>query len=342
MKRIGLATVIVALVFCGAVALPAAPGYKVVKQFAVGGEGAWDYFIYDTAGKRLFISRSTHVIVVDGDSGKVVGDIPDTPGVHGIALAPDLGRGYISNGKDNSVSIFDLNTLKVTSKVKTGQNPDAVLYDPPSKRVFAFNGRSSDATVIDAANGTVLATIPVGGKPEFAVSDGKGMVYVNVEDKHELLAIDAMKATVTSHWPLEGCEEPSGLAMDTKTRRLFSVCGNKVMTVVDADTGKLVTTVPIGEGADAAGFDPGTGLIYSSNGEDGTLTVVHEDSADKYTVVENVATQKGARTLAVDPDTHTIYVITASFGPLPEPTKDAPHPRAPRLPNSFVVLVVGK
>jgi len=341
MKRICLATAIAVLCSGFAAAAPGS-GYKVVKKFELGGEGGWDYFIYDTAGKRLFISRGTHVMVVDGATGKVAADIPDTPGVHGIALAPDLGRGFISNGRENTVSIFDLKTLQVTGKVKTGENPDCILYDAVSKRVFTFNGRSKDATVIDAANGTVLATIPMGGKPEFAVSDGKGMVYVNNEDTAEVLAIDAKKAEVTARWKMEGCEGPSGLAMDTKNRRLFAGCDNKVMAVVNADTGKVVATPAIGEGVDACSFDPGTGYAFSSNGGDGNLTVIHEDSPDKYSIVENVPTAKGARTMTLDPDTHTAYVVTASFGPKPEPTKDNPRGRPPMLPNSFVLLVVGK
>lgn len=341
MKRICLATAMAVFVSCFAAAAPGS-GYKVTKKLELGGEGSWDYLIYDAAGKRLFISRGTHVMVVDAASGKVTGDIPDTPGVHGIALAYDLGRGFTSNGRENTVSIFDLTTLKVSSKVKTGENPDAILYDAVSKRVFTFNGRSKDATVIDAANGTVLATIPLGGKPEFAVADGKGMVYVNNEDTAEVMAIDAAKASVTARWKMEGCEGPSGLAMDTKNRRLFAGCDNKVMAVVNADTGKMVATLAIGEGVDACAFDPGTGYAFSSNGGDGNLTIVHQDSPDKYTVVENVPTQKGARTMALDAGSHTAYVVTASFGPKPEPTKDTPRPRAPMLPNSFVLLVVGK
>jgi YVTN family beta-propeller protein len=340
MKRICLATAM-AVIFSGFAAAAPGSGYKVSKKFEIGGEGGWDYFIYDTAGKRLFISRGAHVIVVDSESGKVTGEVADTPGVHGIALAPDLGRGFTSNGRDNSVSIFDLKTLKVSSKVKTGENPDAILYDPASKRLFTFNGRSKDATVIDAANGTVLATIPLGGKPEFAVADGKGMVYVNNEDTAEVMAIDAAKATVTARWKMTGCEGPSGLAMDRKNRRLFAGCDNKVMAVVNADTGATVATPAIGEGVDACEFDPGTGYAFSSNGE-GTLTVVHEDSPDKYTVVENVPTEKRARTMALDPTTHTVYVVTAGFGPTPEATKDNPRPRPPMLPNSFVVLVLSK
>jgi DNA-binding beta-propeller fold protein YncE len=340
MKRICLATAVALLISTCAAAAPGF-GYKVTKKFPLGGEGGWDYFIYDTEGKRLFISRGTHVVVVDAATGKVTADIPDTPGVHGIALAYELGRGFISNGREGTVSIFDLKTLKVSGKVKAGDNPDCILYDPASKRVFAFNGRSKDATVINSADGTVVATLPIGGKPEFAAADGKGMVYVNNEDTAEILAIDAKKAEVTAHWKMDGCEGPSGLAMDTKNRRLFAGCDNKVMAVVNADTGKVVATPAIGEGVDACEFDPGTGYAFSSNRE-GTLTVIHEDSPDKYTVVENVPTQYGARTMALDPTTHTAYVVTSDFGPAPEPTKENPHPRRPSLPNSFVLLVVAK
>ncbi len=318
-----------------------AGGYHVVKSYELGGEGGWDYLTFDDAGHRLFIARATRVMVVDPDSGKLLAEIPDTPGVHGVALAQELGRGFISNGRDNSVSIFDLKNLKVTGKVKTGENPDAVLYDPATRRVFAFNGRSNDVTVIDAAGGTVLATIPLGGKPEFAASDGKGQVFVNVEDKNEIVAIDARKLSVIAHWPLTGCEAPSGLSMDTKNRRLFAGCDNKVMAIADADTGKVVATVPIGGGVDATAFDPGPGLAFSSNG-DGTLTVIREESPTKFTVLENAATQRGARTMALDTNTHTVYVVTAKFGPRPEPTKDNPRPRPPMLPNSFVILVVSK
>jgi DNA-binding beta-propeller fold protein YncE len=332
-----LATVLVA----AAALAVAGPGYKVVNTYKVGGDGGWDYLTADAAARRLYISRGTHVMVLDLDSGKTVGDIADTPGVHGIALAPELGRGFTSNGREGTVSIFDLKTLGTSSKVKVGDNPDAILYDPATKRVFTFNGRSQDSTAIDATNGTVLGTIKLDGKPEFAASDGKGGVFVNIEDKSELTAIDANKLTVKSTWPLAPCTEPSGLSMDRKNRRLFVGCDNKMMAVVNADTGKVLATPAIGDGVDATTFDDETGLAFASCGE-GVLTVVQEESPDKFSVAENVPTQQGARTLALDAQTHNVFVVTAKFGPPPAPTADMPHPRRTILPDSFVVLVVGK
>jgi DNA-binding beta-propeller fold protein YncE len=325
-----------------AVALAAAgPGYKVVNTYKVGGDGGWDYLNADSAARRLYISRATHVIVLDLDSGKTVGDIADTPGVHGIALAPELGRGFVSNGREGTVSIFDLKTLATSSKVKVGDNPDAILYDPATKRVFTFNGRSQDSTAIDATNGTVLGTIKLDGKPEFAASDGQGGVFVNIEDKSELTAIDPAKLVVKHSWPLAPCKEPSGLSMDRKNRRLFVGCDNKMMAVVDADTGKVLATPAIGDGVDATAFDDETGLAFASCGE-GVLTVVREESADKFSVAENVPTQAGARTMALDTKTHNVYVVTAKFGPPPAATADNPHPRRTILPDSFVVLVLSK
>jgi YVTN family beta-propeller protein len=321
-------------------------GYHQVAKWEVGGEGGWDYLTFDGPNHRIFISRGTHVMVVDSESGKVIGDIPDTPGVHGIALAPELNKGFTSNGRENTVSIFDLKTLKVSEKVKlTAENPDAILYDPSTKRVFTFNGRSKDASVIDAESGKVLGTVPIGSKPEFGVADGTGTVFVNDENKGEVVVIDGKAMTVKSRWPLSTatapCEEPSGLALDNKNHRLFSVCGNKKMVVMDSQSGKVVATLPTGDGTDAAGFDPGTGLAFASNGE-GTLTVVHEDSPDKFSVVEDVPTAPRARTMALDPKTHKIYLVTAQFGPAPAATAEQPRPRAPMLPNSFAVLVYGK
>jgi DNA-binding beta-propeller fold protein YncE len=324
-----------------AVALAAAgPGYKVVNTYKVGGDGGWDYLIADGAARRLYISRATHVIVLDLDSGKTVGDIADTPGVHGIALAPELGRGFVSNGREGTVSIFDLKTLATISKVKAGENPDAILYDPATRRVFTFNGKSQDSTAIDAAKGTVLGTIKLDGKPEFAASDGKGEIFVNIEDKSELTAIDSNKLAVKSTWPLAPCESPSGLSIDRKNRRLFAGC-DKMMAVVDADSGKVLATPAIGDGVDATTFDDETGLAFASCGE-GVLTVVREESPDKFSVAENVPTQAGARTLALDSKTHNVYLVTAKFGPPPAATADNPHPRRSILPDSFVVLVVSK
>ena len=320
----------------------AGPGYHVVTTYKLGGEGGWDYLITDADARRTYISRGTHVVVIDADTGKSVGDIADTPGVHGIALAPELGRGFTSNGREGTVSIFDIKTLATSSKVKVGENPDAILYDPATKRIFTFNGRSQDSTAIDAATGKVLGTIKLDGKPEFAATDAKGGIWVNIEDKSELVAIDPNKLEVKAKWPLAPCTEPSGLAIDRKNRRLFAGCDNKMMAVVDADSGKVLATPPIGDGVDATAFDPETGLAFASCGGDGVLTVVKEDSPDKFSVAENVPTQKGARTMALDTKTHKVFVVTAQFGPRPAPTADNPHPRPAILPDSFVVLVVGK
>jgi DNA-binding beta-propeller fold protein YncE len=324
-----------------AVALAAGSGYHVGTTYKVGGEGGWDYLTTDAEARRIYISRGTHVMVLDADSGKSVGDIADTPGVHGIALAPELGRGFTSNGREGTVSIFDIKTLATSSKVKVGDNPDAILYDPATKRVFTFNGRSQDSTVVDAVTGKVLGTIKLDGKPEFAASDAKGMIYVNIEDKSELTAIDPNKMEVKAKWPLAPCTEPSGLSIDRKNRRLYVGCDNKMMAVVDADSGKVLATPAIGEGVDATTFDAETGLAFASCGADGVLTVVKEESPGKFTT-ENVPTQKGARTLALDAKTHNVFVVTAQFGARPEPTADNPHPRPPMVPDTFVVLVVGK
>jgi DNA-binding beta-propeller fold protein YncE len=322
-------------------AMAADPGYHVIKTYKLGGEGGWDYLNLDSSSRRLYISRATHVIVIDADSGKPVGDIPDTPGVHGIALAPELGRGFTSNGREGTVTIFDIETLKPITKVKVGDNPDAILYDPATKRVFTFNGRSQDSTAIDATKGTVLGTIKLEGKPEFAASDGKGEIFVNIEDKSQLDAIDPNKLEVKSRWPLAPCKEPSGLAMDRKNRRLFTGCDNKMMAVVDADSGKVIATPAIGDGVDATGFDEATGLAFASCGE-GVLTLVREGSPNEFSVAENAKTQEGARTLALDEKNHQVFVVTAKFGPPPAPTPENPHPRHSILPDSFVVLVVGK
>jgi len=322
---------------------PGGSGYHLKKRIKVGGEGGWDYLTFDSATRRLFISRGTKVVVVDVDSDKVVGEIPDTPGVHGIALAPKLNRGFVSNGRGNNVTIFDLKTLATLGHAAAGQNPDAIIYDPATERAFAMNGRSGDITAIDGASGNVAGTIAVGGKLEFAAADGKGRIYVNVEDKSEMAAIDAKNLSVVARWPMAPCEEPSGLAMDTEHRRLFAGCDNKMMAVIDADSGKVLATPPIGAGVDADAFDPGTEFAFAScGGGDGELTVVHEDSKDKFSVVDNVPTQRGARTMALDPKTHEVYLVTAEFGPRPEPTKENPRPRPPMLPDSFVVLVFAR
>jgi YVTN family beta-propeller protein len=312
-------------------AVAAGADYKVVKTWKLGGDGGWDYLTADSAGHRLFIARATRVMVIDTKSGKLVGEIPETTGVHGIALDPKLGRGFTSNGREDTVSVFDLKSLAVEKKIKVGSGPDAILYDPFSKRVFTFNGKGHDTTAVDAAKGEMVGKIDLGGKPEFAATDEKGTVFVNIEDTSELVAFDPQKLTVKSRWKLADCEEPTGLSMDRKNRRLFAGCGgNKKMVVVDADSGKVVASPAIGEGCDATGFDAGRGLAFASAG-DGTITVVREDGGDKFSVAQTVTTQKGARTMAVDAKTHQLFTVTANVGPRPERKME---------PDSFVVLVV--
>jgi len=318
------------------------PGYHLVKKLAIGGEGGWDYLTVDGAARRLYVSRSTRVQVFDADSGAPVGEIPHTAGVHGVAIVRELDRGFTSNGRASTVTVFELKSLKTLSEIKTtGENPDAILYDAASRRVFTFNGRGGNATAIDAATGAVAGTVSLDGKPEFAVSDGKGRVFVNIEDKSVIDVIDPQKLSVEKRWPLAPCEEPSGLAFDEKNGRLFVGCSNKMMAVVDAGSGRMVTTVPIGEGVDANAFDLSAGLAFASCG-DGTLTVAHEDSPDKFTVVQKVETQRSARTMALDPKTHNVFLAAAQFGPPPSPTPDQPRPRPVMVPGSFVLLVFGK
>jgi DNA-binding beta-propeller fold protein YncE len=337
-----LASLSIAAIFSGraysrpATPAPGASGYHVIKTISVPGEEGWDYLVVDSAARRVYVSHGSHVVVLDADTYAVVGDIPDTQGVHGIAIAADLGRGYTSNGRANTATIFDLKTLKTIGTVKTGTNPDAIVYDSVTKRVFTLNGRSKDTTAFNAADGSVAGTLALGGKPEFAVADGKGSIFVNIEDTSELVQFDAQKLTETHRWPLKPGQEASGLAMDLKTRRLFAGCDNKMMAVVDADTGKVVATPTIGEGVDANAFDPETQLAFASTGE-GTLNVVHEDSPDKFTVIDNVPTKRGARTMGLDLKTHNIFLPTADFDP------PAPGERRGKMkPGSFVILVVGK
>lgn len=320
-------------------------GYHVVNKITLGGEGGWDYLAIDSAAHRLYVSHATKVVVVDVTTGKPVGEIPNTNGIHGIAIASDLKRGFTSNGRDATTTIFDLQTLAVLGIAKTGGNPDAILYEPVTKRVFTFNRTrvSSEAstTVIDAAKGEVVKTLMLGGRPEFAVTDGKGTVFVNLDDKSEIAVIDARELTIKARWPLAPGESPSGLAIDAKKRRLYSVCENKKMIVMNADNGKVIAELPIGAGTDGAAFDPGTGLAFSSNGGDGTLTVARETAPGKFTT-ETVKTQPGARTMTVDPQTHRLYLSTAEFGSPPAPTAERPNPRPVAKPGSFMVLVLDK
>ncbi|MDQ2970182.1 MAG: YncE family protein [Acidobacteriota bacterium] len=340
--RVTLLSLACALASLGSMALGAdPPKYHVARKIEVGGEGGWDYLIVDSAARRLYVSRSTRVIVLDADTGSVVGEIPNTEGVHGIAIAPELGRGFTSNGRASTITIFDLKTLKTLGDpVKsTGENPDAILYDPASRRVFAFNGRTGNATAIDAATGQVAGTVVLEGRPEFATSDGAGRIFVNLEDKSAIAVIDSRKLTVEKRWPLAPCEEPSGMAMDREHKRLFVGCSNKLMAVVDFSSGKVVATVPIGEGVDANAYDPKTGLAFSSNG-DGTLTIARADGKDKYVVAQTVETQKRGKTMALDEKTHRVFVPAAQFGPPPPPTTQTPRPRPSMVPGSFVILVL--
>jgi DNA-binding beta-propeller fold protein YncE len=317
-----------------------APSYHVARRILIGGEGGWDYLVADSAAHRLYLSRSTHVLVLNTDTDSVMGDIPGTAGVHGVALARDLGRGFTSNGRDSTVTIFDLTSLAREGTVTVpARNPDAILFEPVSRLVFTFNGGSASATAIDAITGNVVGTIALGGKPEAAVSDTTGRVLVNIEDRSEIVAFNARTLAVTAHWPLAPCEEPTGLAFDRAHDRLFAGCSNSLLAVVDAASGRVVATVPIGQGVDGVAFDPATQLVFSTNGE-GTVSVIHEDTPDSYTVVATVPTERGARTIALDERTHKVYTVTAQFGPTPAPSADRPHTRPPIVPGTFVVLVL--
>jgi YVTN family beta-propeller protein len=286
-------------------------GYRLLKKIPLEGEEGWDYLSLDSAGRRLYISRETRVLVFDLETEAAVGDIRGMNGVHGIAIAQESNRGFTSNGKDGTSIYFDLKSLKPLGQVKTGKNPDAIIYDPATKRVFVMNGGSDSATVIDAATGNVAGTISLGGAPEFAVADGAGRVYVNVEDKNQIVVIDSRKLAVFARWTLGGGQKPTGLAIDRKNRRLFSTCrDSKTMVVLDADTGKILASLPIGAGVDAADFDPEPGLAICSNG-DATMTVVREESPVKFAVLENVQTWGGAKTMALDPRTHRVYLVAA-------------------------------
>jgi DNA-binding beta-propeller fold protein YncE len=297
-------------------------GYSVTRKIPIPGHGSFDYLTVDAAARRLYVSHGTQVEVIDIDSLNVVGNIPKTPGVHGVAIAAELGRGFVSNGEAATVTIFDLKTLKLIAEVPTGRKPDAIIYDPGTSRVFAFNGDSKSTTAIDAATGKIAGTLNLGGGPEFAAADGKGFVYNNLEDESQVLKINSRDLTVEQRWPTTPCASPSSMAMDRANRRLFVGCRSKVMAVLDADTGKVVSTLPIGDHVDATAFDPEIKLIFNSNGE-GTITVIREDSADKYSIVETVKTAPRAKTMALDPKTHRLFLSTVENG-------------------QFEVLVVGK
>lgn len=323
-----------------AVSPAAAAGFHVHHHIPLATDGFWDYLTVDGGSRRLFVTHGTHVQVVSLETDSLVGDIPDTPGVHGVAIAADLGKGFTSNGRDSTVTVFDLKSLAVLDRIHLAARfPDAIAYDSVSGRVFTMNGGSASATAIDARTGRVVGALPLGGKPEFAVADGKGTMFANIEDKSELVAIDTRALKLLHRWPLAPGEEPSGLALDRAHRRLFSGCDNKKLVVLDADTGHRVAELPIGDGVDGVAFDPQRQLVFSSNGE-GSLTVIHEDSPDHFSVVETATTERGGRTIALDPATGTVYIPTVDFGPPPPPTADRPHPRASILPGSFRVMVI--
>ena len=317
------------------------PVYTVSRSFPLPGAGGWDYLALDAGGARLFVSRGDRVEVVETVSGKVAGSIANTAGIHGIAFAPALKRGFTSNGHSNSVSVFELDTLHLIQEVPvSGKKPDAILYEPRNNHIITANGDSSDLSVLDAGSLQVVATVALPGPPEFMATDAAGMVYVNIETSPgKLVAVDGKTLAVKASWPLPDCSNPSGLALDTAHRRLFSVCDNQVMAVTDSVSGKQVAKIIIGRGPDAAAYDPDLGLVFSSNGLDGTLTVIHQESPDEYRVVATVTTQVSARTMALDPATHKIFLAAAKLGPAPPATEEQPHPRATILPNSFNILV---
>ncbi|KZC23372.1 YVTN family beta-propeller domain-containing protein [Rhodanobacter thiooxydans] len=314
------------------------PAPLLLSRLALGGPGGWDYLAFDAPSRHLFVSRGDRVLVVDVDSDKQIGTIPGTAGVHGIALADDLHRGFVSDGASASVTVFDLTSLKTVATITgTGQNPDAILYDSASHHVLTFNGHSASASVIDPAKNAVVASIALPGKPEFAVADGSGRVYVNIEDKSELAQLDSLQGKLLQTWPLAPCESPSGLALDHAHHRLFAVCDNRTMTVLDAVDGHHVADVPIGDGPDAVVFDGAKGMIYSANGQSGTITAVHEDDPDHYTVAATVPTQASARTLALDAKLHRLYLSAARLG-----TGHQANGRRAIEPDSFAVLTVGR
>jgi YVTN family beta-propeller protein len=336
MKKPVLSAACVTILVASTAAAGSVP-YRIAESFPVGGDDKWDYPSVDSAAQRLYLSRGTHVVVVDTQTGQIVGDITDTPGVHGIALATDLGRGYISLGKEDRVKVFDLKTLEVIASVEAGAKPDAITYEPKTRQVFVFNGHGGNSSVIDAATNKVVATIALGGAPEFARADGTGNVYVNIESTNELVELDAARKQVTARWPLPGCEGPTGLALDAAHHRSFSVCANMKMSILDLHTGRAVATVPIGGGVDGAEFDAASQNAFSANG-DGTLTVVHEEDPEHFAVGQTLPTARGARTITLDSTRHQLYLPAARFE---EPvTAQSGESKGSVVPGSFFVLVI--
>src|ERR1700722_4674804 len=314
--------------------------YSIQTRWTIGGEGGWDYLTVDVPMHHLYVTHGTRLEVLDTTSGKVVGSIAGMKGLHGVALDEAGKFGYISDGGANSVVVFDRATLQTVTSIPAGTNPDGIAFEPVTKTVWAFNGRSKDVTVIDTATQKVIATVPLPGKPEFPVADGKGTIFDNIEDKNEIVRLDAKNPKVTATWSVTPCESPSGLAIDRDGRRLFAVCDEKKMVIVDANTGKVIATPAIGNGPDATAYDPKSKLAFSSNG-DGTVTII-DTSNSSYKVLQNLATQQGARTMALDSATGKIYVVTAQFGPRPAATASNPRPRPAIVPDSFIVIVAGR
>ncbi len=336
------------MAFCGpaahaqTAAAPAAAPYHLLNTIAIGGEGGWDYLKVDPAGERLYVSHGKQVEVVDLKTNKVIGTIADTPGVHGIETVPSAGRGYITCGRNNTCVVFDLKTLKpIGAPIPTGPKPDALLYDAYSNRVFLFSNDGGKSTVLDAKTGTVVGTAELGGDVEEGVSDGHGTIFVNIENKSEIVAFDAKTLAVRHHYPLAPGEEPTGLAYDAKAHRLFSGCANEKLVVTDSQTGKQVAVLPTAKGTDGAGFDPATGNIFTSNGS-GTFTVLHADGPGKYRLVGSVPTARGARTMSINPKNGHLFTITAEYGPTPAPTTENPRPRPSVVPGTFRVLEFGR
>jgi DNA-binding beta-propeller fold protein YncE len=316
-------------------ALAKDPSYRFLQEIPIGGEGGWDYLSVDSEARLLYVTHTSNVVVIDMDQGKVVGEVADTPGVHGFAVAPDLGLGFASNGRESTASIVDLKTRKTLSKTDTGENPDAILYVPLTKEVYAFNGRGHSATVFEAGTGRTVATIELSGKPEFAVFDpSSDRIYNNIEDQNEVVVIDPRTHEVVATWPISPGEAASGMALDIEHHRLFIVCENELMLMMDTSNGRTVGSVPIGEGVDAASYDPATGLAFASNGE-GNVTIAHEDNPETLRVVQTLPTARSGRTMTLDPKTHRIYISVADF----EPTTEGERPTM--VPGTFRVLVFG-
>jgi YVTN family beta-propeller protein len=339
MKQQGclLAIAVISIFTCN-IALAQSSGYHVINKFPIASGGGWDYIAVSPVTDNIYVSHSTQVNILNKNTGDSVGVIPNTTGVHGIAFAPEFKKGFTSNGKLNTVSVFDINSNAVQAQIKTGEKPDAIMYDPYSKMVYTCNGKSKDMSVINPATNEVVKTIDLGGKPETAVSDEAGKLYINIEDKNEIAVVNTKTYSVETRYKIGKGEEPTGLAIDTKTKRLFAGCGNKLLIVLNAENGKVIKALPIGDGCDGVAFDPELKNIFSSNGE-GTLSVIHEKSAKDFELIENVPTKKGARTIAIDEKTHKLYLPTADFLP-PNPDEKGKKPGT--VPGTFHVIVVGK